>query len=124
MDRRPLENQRVMKAKLAIDALGALAHECRLSAFRLLVQAGEQGMPAGMIADQLGLPPSTLSFHLAALTHAGMITSRRNGRSVVYAANFTTMDALIGYLTENCCGGVPCLVSAGSGRLCGQDAAA
>jgi len=94
-----------MEKQQAISALGALAQETRLDLFRLLVQMGPNGLPAGAIADRLGVPSSSLSFHLAQLTHAGLITSRRESRSLIYAANFAGMNALMGFLTENCCGG-------------------
>lgn len=88
-----------------VTALGALAQEHRLALFRLLVQAGEPGLPAGMIASELGLPNSSLSFHLAHLTRAGLIRQRRQGRSLIYTADYVAMNALIDFLTENCCGG-------------------
>jgi len=91
-----------------IRALGALAQEHRLAAFRLLVQAGPDGLAAGAIAEAVGAVPSSMSFHLAQLAHAGLITQRRQSRSIIYAADFAAMNALMGYLTENCCGGVPC----------------
>ncbi len=89
----------------AIAALGALAQEARLGIFRLLVQAGPDGMPAGRIGEALGLPAATLSFHLNQLKQAGLVTCRRDGRSLIYAGSFATVNALLGYLTENCCGG-------------------
>jgi len=89
----------------AIAALGALAQDNRLEAFRLLVQAGPDGLPAGEVASKLKLAPNTLTFHLDRLRQAGLVTVRRNGRSMIYAARFDTMNALLGYLTENCCGG-------------------
>jgi DNA-binding transcriptional ArsR family regulator len=93
-----------------VAALGALAHETRLELFRLLVQRGPDGLSAGVIAQALGLAPSSLTFHLQQLTHAGLITQRRVGRQLFYAADFATMNGLLGYLTENCCGGaVPCV---------------
>ena len=88
-----------------IDALAALAQENRLDTYRLLVQAGPEGMAAGEIAATLGLPPNTLSFHFDRLRQAGLVTVRRNGRSMIYAAQYDTMNALIGFLTEKCCGG-------------------
>jgi DNA-binding transcriptional ArsR family regulator len=97
-----------MKSKSAIDALGALAQEHRLALFRLLVQAGEKGMSAGVIADKLGVPNSSLSFHLAQLRNAGLILQERQHRSLVYRANYPAMNALVGFLTENCCGGADC----------------
>ena len=94
-----------MKKALALGALGALAQDNRLDVFRLLVEAGPQGMPAGEIASALKLAPNTLTFHFDRLRTAGLITVRREGRSMIYAAQFETMNALIAYLTENCCAG-------------------
>ena len=91
-----------------IKALGALAQEHRLSVFRLLVQAGPDGMPAGVLAETVGVPPSSMSFHLAQLANAGLVTQRRQSRSIIYAVDFDAMNGLMRYLTENCCGGVPC----------------
>ena len=100
-----------------VDALGALAQVHRLAAFRALVQAGPDGLAAGALAAAVGLAPSALSFHLAHLSRAGLISCRRDGRRLVYAADFAAMDALVGYLTENCCGGVPCAIAAEQERL-------
>jgi ArsR family transcriptional regulator len=97
-----------MDAVAAIDRLGALAQEHRLAAFRLLVQAGDAGLPAGAIADALGVPNSSLSFHLAHLNRAGLITQERQQRSLIYRADYAAMNALLGYLTENCCAGAAC----------------
>jgi DNA-binding transcriptional ArsR family regulator len=97
-----------METTSALSALAALAQESRLATFRLLVQAGPEGLPASKIAETLGLPPSSLSFHLKELTHANLIVPRQEGRFVIYAARFDTMNALVGFLTENCCGGTPC----------------
>lgn len=94
-----------------VNALGALAQEHRLAAFRLLVQAGEQGMAAGAIAGALGVPNSSLSFHLAQLTRAGLIRQERQSRSLVYSADYAAMNALVGYLVENCCAGGDCSTS-------------
>jgi len=88
----------------AIAALAALAHETRLASFRLLVQRGPEGMAAGAIAQALGLPPSSLTFHLQHLTRAGLLTQRRASRQLIYATDFAVMNALLAYLTENCCG--------------------
>jgi DNA-binding transcriptional ArsR family regulator len=100
---------RFVEKKAAIGALGALAQETRLDLFRLLVTVGPQGLPAGVIAEQLGVLPASLSFHLAQLAHAGLITQRRLGRQLIYSAEYGAMNALLGYLTENCCGqGVSC----------------
>lgn len=93
-----------MDEKPAIAALGALAQETRLSLFRLLVTCGPAGLPAGVIAQRLGVQPSSLSFHLAQLVHAGLITQRRSSRQLIYSAEYGTMNALLAYLTENCCG--------------------
>lgn len=92
----------------AIAALAALAQESRLAAFRLLVQAGPAGLAASRIAEELGLPASSLSFHLKELTRAHLVVPRQDGRFVIYAARFDTMHALLGFLSENCCGGEPC----------------
>ena len=97
-----------MKTIEAVTALGALAHESRLGVYRLLVQAGAEGMPAGVIADKLGLPPPTLSFHLKELSNAGLVTARQTGRYVIYSANFGNALKLVDFLTENCCGGQSC----------------
>ena len=97
-----------MKAATAIDALGALAQEHRLALFRLLVQAGDKGMAAGAIADALGVPNSSLSFHLAQLRSAGLILQERQHRSLIYRANYPAMNSLVAYLMENCCGGADC----------------
>lgn len=91
----------------AVAALAALAQDNRLDVYRLLVQAGPEGMPAGQVAKALGLPPNTLSFHFDRLRHADLVRVRREGRSLIYAARFDTMNALLGYLTENCCQGAP-----------------
>ena len=97
-----------MQAVAAIEALSALAQEHRLAAFRLLVQAGEQGMTAGAIADALGVPNSSLSFHLAQLNRVGLISQERRHRSLIYRASYAEMNALVGYLMENCCAGADC----------------
>jgi ArsR family transcriptional regulator len=97
-----------MEMKQAIDALAALAQETRLQVYRLLVGAGPEGMAAGRIGEALGLPPATLSFHLAHLARAGLAQSRQEGRFVIYSADFQNMNALLGYLTANCCGGQSC----------------
>jgi ArsR family transcriptional regulator len=98
----------MMKAKDAIDALGALAHEHRLAVFRLLVERGPGGLPAGQIGKRLGLVPSSLTFHLQNLQRAGLIRQRRESRQLIYSADFDSMNKLIGYLTENCCAGSQC----------------
>src|SRR6478672_4884459 len=89
----------------AVAALAALAQDNRLDVFRLLVQAGPEGMPAGQVAEALDLAPNTLTFHFDRLRVAGLVTVRREGRSMIYAARFETMNALLGFLTENCCQG-------------------
>ncbi len=91
----------------AIAALGALAHETRLALFRLLVTRGPEGVAAGDIAERLGVPPSSLSFHLQELVHAGLISQRRLSRNLIYSAEYRTMNELLLYLTENCCGRGP-----------------
>lgn len=93
---------------MAVERLASLAQPHRLAAFRLLVEAGPSGVPAGEIGLRLDLPASTLSFHLAHLRRAGLVSQRRDGRSLIYAADFDAMNALIFYLTENCCGGTAC----------------
>jgi ArsR family transcriptional regulator len=92
-----------MDQKHAIAALAALAHETRLELFRLLVTCGPEGLPAGVIAERVGVQPSSLSFHLQHLTHAGLITQRRLSRQLIYSAEYGAMNALLTYLTENCC---------------------
>ena len=94
-----------METTDAIEALSALAQETRLGIYRLLVQAGPEGLAAGSVADRLGIVPSSLTFHLQALERSGLITKRREGRQLIYAADFASMNALVGYLTENCCAG-------------------
>src|SRR5450631_1110610 len=96
-----------MKKPDAVAALAALAQDNRLEVYRLLVQAGPEGLPAGQVAAALGLAPNTLTFHFDRLRSAGLVTVRREGRSMIYAARFETMNALLGYLTENCCQGAP-----------------
>lgn len=101
-----------MDAVIVIRALGALAQEHRLAAFRLLVQAGSEGMPAGALAEATGVPASSMSFHLAQLANAGLVTQRRVSRSIIYAADYAAMGGLMAYLTENCCAGEGCLPDA------------
>ncbi len=96
-----------MENKQAIDALSALAQETRLAAFRMLIQAGTAGIAAGTMARQLGVPANTLSANLSVLTHAGLIAWRREGRSIIYIADYNAMAALLGFLMEDCCGGSP-----------------
>jgi len=97
-----------MEKQIAIGALAALAQETRLDVFRLLVQAGRQGMAAGEIAKSAGVAPATLSFHLKELKNAGVVRCRREGRSLIYEPDFSAMSDLVGYLTENCCEGAAC----------------
>ena len=97
-----------MEMMQAVDALAALAQETRLSIYRLLVETGPEGLAAGAIAEELELPGATLSFHLAHLARTGLAKSRQDGRFVIYSADFQNMNALVGYLTENCCGGRAC----------------
>lgn len=93
-----------MKTSVLIDALGALAHEHRLSIYRLLVQRGPEGLSAGAIGEAVGLVPSSLTFHLQNLQRAGLITQQRESRQLIYSVDFSIMNGLVGYLTENCCG--------------------
>ena len=102
------EGALTLNAANAILALGALGQEHRLALFRLLVQAGEEGMAAGAIAEALGIPNSSLSFHLAQLNRAGLIRHQRRHRSLIYSADYPMMNALVGYLMENCCAGADC----------------
>lgn len=96
-----------MRPPEAVDALSALAHGHRVAVFRLLVRAGANGLPAGEIARELGVLPNTLSSHLTILVHAGLIQSRREGRSIIYCADYDGMRALLGFLVADCCGGRP-----------------
>jgi ArsR family transcriptional regulator len=97
-----------METTQVVEALAALAQETRLAVFRMLVAAGPAGLPAGEISTRLGLPAATASFHLAQLTRTGLLASRTQGRFVIYSADFERMNALLGFLTENCCGGESC----------------
>lgn len=101
-----------MKSDSAIEALAALAQEHRLALFRLLVRAGDTGMAAGAVAEALGVPNSSLSFHLAQLRNAGLIVQERQHRSLIYRANYPAMNSLIHYLMENCCAGADCAADA------------
>lgn len=96
-----------METKSATTALAALAQETRLSVFRLLVEAGPEGMSVGSIGEKLGVPPATLSFHLKELSHASLVVSRQESRFIYYMANFAQMAALMTFLTQNCCRGMP-----------------
>lgn len=98
-----------MEEQAAVKALAALAHPARLQLFRLLVVAGQQGLTPGAMAEQLAVPAATMSFHLKELTNAGLIGQQRDGRYLIYRAAFEQMNALLGYLTENCCQGEACL---------------
>lgn len=111
-----------MDNKDAVTALAALAQESRLAAFRLLVQAGPAGLAASKIAEALAMPASSLSFHLKELAHANLVVPRQEGRFVIYAARFDRMNALLGFLTENCCGGNPCSPSAAPACAPGESA--
>ena len=103
-----------MESKDAVDALSALAHDTRLKIFRLLVEAGPEGRAAGSIGETLRLPPATLSFHLSHLARAGLARSRQESRFVIYSADFESMNGLVGFLTENCCGGASCAPASAS----------
>jgi DNA-binding transcriptional ArsR family regulator len=92
-----------MKTNEVIDALGALAHEYRLAIYRLLVEQGPAGLPAGAIGERVGLVPSSLTFHLQSLQRAGLITQLRASRQLIYSADFAVMNGLVGYLTDKCC---------------------
>jgi DNA-binding transcriptional ArsR family regulator len=110
-----------MKTADVINALGALAHEYRLAVYRLLVEQGPAGLPAGVIAARVGLGPSSLTFHLQALQRAGLISQVRVSRQLIYSADFTVMNGLVGYLTDKCCSasgqdcGTPCTPASGRG---------
>lgn len=105
-----------MDIKVAVESLAALAQDSRLAVFRLLVQAGPEGLAAGEIAERLGIPASTLSFHMKTLSHAGLVQVRPESRFNYYSANFDEMNALLGFLTDNCCGGRSCAPTAAPGR--------
>jgi DNA-binding transcriptional ArsR family regulator len=105
-----------MDTKTAVRSLSALAQDSRLEVFRLLVQAGPEGLPAGEIAERLGIPASTLSFHIKALVQAALLESRQEGRFIYYSADFAAMNGLIAFLGENCCGGRACAPSASVAR--------
>jgi DNA-binding transcriptional ArsR family regulator len=97
-----------MEIKTAVTALCALAQETRLGIYRLLVEAGPEGLCAGDIGARLGVAPATLSFHLAQLANAGLVSARQQSRFIFYTANFEAMNGIVAFLTENCCGGKPC----------------
>lgn len=105
-----------MQSEMAVRALSALAQEHRLAAYRMLVEAGPQGLAAGALAEQLAIAPSSLSFHLAQLANAGLVRQDRQGRSIIYSADFAEMNRLVGYLTENCCRGAGCAAPADTER--------
>ncbi len=105
-------SETVVDAKQAVDALGALAHENRLAIYRMLIEQGPDGLAAGVIARRLGVPPSSLTFHLQHLLRAELVTQRRVSRQLIYATDFTAMNGLVAYLTENCCG------QGGAGAVC------
>ena len=112
-----------MKKSSVIAALAALAQETRLDIFRVLVEQGPDGLPAGELGARLRQPSPTMSFHLNQLRFAGLVTSRRESRSIIYSANFKMMRSLLAYLTENCCGGRPELCGPGAPSSCGSDLA-
>src|SRR5215469_10151675 len=105
-----------MESNTAVEALAALAQESRLQLYRLLVQAGPEGLAASELAERLGIPPNTLSFHLKTLSHAGLVVARPEGRFIYYSANYEQMNTLLGFLTENCCGGRSCAPGAAAPR--------
>ena len=107
-----------MKVSDTVLALSALAHDARLAVFKLLLQAGPDGLAAGVIASRLELAPSALSFHLKELTHAGLLVQRPDGRKIHYSANFSAMTSLIAYLTDNCCQGAPCELATSAADCC------
>ncbi len=105
-----------MESGTAVTALAALAQESRLGVYRLLVRAGPEGMAASEIAERLGIPANTLSFHLKTLSHADLVQSRQAGRFIYYTTNYEQMNSLLGFLTENCCGGRSCAPQTEAGR--------
>jgi DNA-binding transcriptional ArsR family regulator len=107
-----------MDATQTVKALSALAHKTRLSVFRMLVQAGKQGMTPSAIAQELAMPLPPLSFHLKELSHSGLIVARPEGRNIHYSADFSSMNELIAYLAENCCGGEACEVDRAAATCC------
>lgn len=107
-----------MQEANVIRSLAALAQEVRLRVFRALVVAGPEGMTPSVLAEQLGVAPTALSFHLKELTHAGLVSQERQGRNLVYRASFETMNDLLGYLTENCCQGAACLPASSTTCTC------
>ena len=118
-------SEATVDAKHAVNALGALAHEHRLAVYRMLVERGPDGLPAGSIAERLGVPASSLTFHLQHLLRAGLVTQRRVGRQLIYAGDFAVMNGLVGFLTENCCGrGATCAPACDPTAASASDAAA
>lgn len=111
-----------METKDAVNALSALAQPTRLGIFRILVEAGPDGLSAGRLSEIAGIAPSSLSFHLKELSHAGLADSRQAGRFIIYSARFETMNRLLAYLTENCCGGTPCSTTGSPRCDCGVSA--
>jgi len=109
-----------MNRAKAVKSLAALAQETRLEAFRLLVQAGPGGLAAGDLAGRLDISPPALSFHLRGLAHAGLVRSRQDGRFIYYSADYDAMQSLVGFLTENCCGGASCAPARATGRKSNQ----
>lgn len=105
-----------MDTKAAVQSLAALAQDSRLEVYRQLVQAGPEGVAAGELAEHVGIPANTLSFHLKTLSHAGLVEARQAGRFIYYSANYATMNALLGFLSENCCGGRACVPVVAPGR--------
>jgi len=112
-----------MQPRDAVMLLAALAQESRLAVFRLLVQTGPQGLAASRIAEEIGIPASSLSFHLKELSHAGLVAARQEGRFVYYAASFERMNDLMAFLTDNCCGGNPCTPVSACAADCAPGAA-
>jgi len=113
-----------METERVVVALESLAQQSRLGIFRLLVEAGPDGLPAGQIAEQMALPAATLSFHLSQLKHSGLLACRRDGRSLIYSADFAAMNDLVGFLTDNCCGGnaAQCAPAASCATVCAPPA--
>lgn len=107
-----------MEQKTAVNRLSALAQDTRLSIFRLLVTAGQDGLAVGRIGEQLQVPAATLSFHLKELAHAGLIDARQEGRFIYYAANYVAMNDLLGFLTDNCCDGAACAIDKPAAACC------
>jgi DNA-binding transcriptional ArsR family regulator len=108
-----------MESKDVVSMLSALAHEQRLALYRLLVVAGPQGLTPGVMAERQQLPAATLSFHLKEMSHAGLVSAERQGRHLIYRAQFDRMQAVMAYLFENCCGGQPCPAPVSPSACCG-----